>query len=400
MAQTNIALIEIADALANDEFLYYYQPKVSMLTGEICGAEALIRWQRPDGNLISPAAFIPLAESSGFINVITLAMFQKLIVDMNIINSAKESLVISFNASAKDFHNNKLSEAIRYAVEHKQLAAEQLEVELTETVMLNEDDDVKRNLDILKEMGISLAMDDYGMGVSSIDTLAKWPFSTIKLDQGIISNLETSDKELTIVQSSIQMAHQLGLDIVAEGIESEAVYLILKNMGCMLAQGYWISRPIALAGFLEFCRSSKRWPIGPIGVIRLAQLDHIQWRKAIIDGVFYVGLRRNSHKIRGMPEADPTACRLGRWYYGPGKRFAGTEWYDNFEGPHNRLHQIGEEILEAAKRDASKDELSSLIRQLTSQSIVVISMLQEIEADLMSVSENDAIERSPEDDAQ
>lgn len=384
MTEPPVSLKDIVVALVNDEFVYFYQPKVSMLTGEICGAEALIRWKKPDGTLISPAAFIPLAESTGFINDITLAMFQKLIVDINIIAAVKDSIVVSFNASAKDFLNNKLTEAVRYAVDHKLLIAAQLEVELTETVMLNECDDVRRNLDALKDMGISLAMDDYGMGVSSIDTLAKWPFSTIKLDQSMISKLETSDKELTIVQSSIQMAHQLSLDIVAEGIESETVYLMLKNMGCMQAQGYWISRPMALSDFLDFCRSRKQWPIGPVGVIRLAQLEHIRWRKAIIDGVFYLGLRGNSQKIRGTPETDPAACRLGKWYYGPGKRFVGTEWYDSFEGPHSRLHQIGEEILEAAKRDASKDELILLMRKITAQSIAVIRMLQEIEDDLMS----------------
>jgi hypothetical protein len=278
------------------------------------------------------------------------------------------------------------------------VTAEQLEVELAETVILNEEEDIRRNLNVLKDMGIALAMDDYGMGVSSIDTLAKWPFSTIKLDQGIISKLETSYKELTIVQSCIQMAHQLELDIVAEGIESGAVYQILKNMGCILAQGYWISRPIALADFLEFCRSKKRWPVEPLGVIHMAQLDHVQWRKAIIDGVFYLGLKKITKILGGAPESDPAACRLGRWYHGPGKSFAGVKWYDSFEEPHNRLHQIGAELLEAAKRDASKDELILLMRQLTEQSILVISMLQEIENELISVSKNDDTWRSPIDD--
>ena len=218
MTQTKITLKEIAEALANDEFVFYYQPKVLMLTGEICGAEALIRWKQPDGSLVSPAAFIPLAESTGFINEITLAMFQKLVIDMNIINDTKNSLTVSFNASAKDFHNDKLVEAIRYAVEHKIVPAELLEVELTETSILNNLEGVKSKLNKLQTMGIALAMDDYGTGFSNIDTLAKWPFSTIKLDQGMISKLEASDREFTIVQSSIQMAHQLELDIVAEGI--------------------------------------------------------------------------------------------------------------------------------------------------------------------------------------
>src|SRR3972149_9617203 len=122
MAPKKITLNAIVNALANDEFLYFYQPKILMLTGELCGAEALIRWKQPDGSFVSPAAFIPLAESTGFINEITLAMFQKLIIDVNIINDTRNSLTVSFNASAKDFHNDRLVEALRRAIEYKILA--------------------------------------------------------------------------------------------------------------------------------------------------------------------------------------------------------------------------------------------------------------------------------------
>ncbi len=309
--KSEITLQHIKDALANDEFVYYYQPKVSMHTGKICGAEALIRWFRSDGSMVSPAEFIPLAESSGFIKQITLAMFQKLIVDMNIINdvnSGDNAIVMSFNASAKDFHDNKLIEAIAYAIRHKQLEAKQLEVELTETVFLNDGDKVRKHLQDLEELGIALSMDDYGIGFSSIDTLARWPFSTIKLDQSIVGKLDDSYKDFTIAQSSIHMAHQLELAVVAEGIETESAYRGLQNLGCSIAQGYWISRPVALSDFLDFKRQRKRWPVVPIGLLHLAQLDHIQWRKSIIDGVFYLGLRKDIQEIRGAPESDPSTA--------------------------------------------------------------------------------------------
>ena len=394
MAPKKITLKAIVNALANDEFLYFYQPKVFMLTGELCGAEALIRWKQPDGSFVSPAAFIPLAESTGFINEITLAMFKKLVIDVNIIHDTKNSLTVSFNASAKDFHNDRLVEAIRHAIENKIVPAELLEVELTETAILNDLEGVKQNLNKLQGLGIALAMDDYGTGFSSIDTLAKWPFSTIKLDQGMIGRMESSHKEFTIVQASIQMAHQLELDSVAEGIESELVYTMLQNMGCTQAQGYWISRPLALVDFLELCRSDRHWPVEPVGLIYIAQLDHIQWRKAIIDGVSYLGLRKNNLSIRGAPELDPTKCRLGRWYYGPGRKYAGTAWYDNFEACHNRLHQIGAELLEAAKSGSAKDELVLLMRRLTEQSMLVLGMLQEIENELLSKSHGASTEAS------
>ncbi len=385
-SKTNITIREIADALANDEFVFYYQPKVSMHTGEICGAEALIRWQRPNGEMISPAEFIPLAESTGFINEITLAMFQKLIVDLNIIIDINESLIVSFNASAKDFHNNKLSTTIQHAVEHHLLAAKHLEVELTETVILDQVEEVRDNLSLLHDLGIALAMDDYGTGFSSIDTLSKWPFSTIKLDQGMVSKLGTSEKDFTIIHSSIQMAHQLELEIVAEGIETEVVYRILQNMGCVIAQGYWISRPVSLVDFIEFCRRNKCWPSQSNGVIHMAILDHIQWRKSLIDGVYYISLRRNIQGLRGTPEINPTLCKFGKWYHGLGRRCAGEKWYDEIETPHNRLHEIGEELLVAAQRNAPQNEIALLMRQLTEQSILVIGMLQSVENELMTKS--------------
>lgn len=381
-------LENLITALKDNEFVYYYQPKVSMVTGEICGAEALIRWQKPDGTIIPPFEFIPLAESSGFINEITLSMFRKLIIDMNIMHDVNESLVISFNASAKDFFNKKLTEKIQHAIFDDLIYADKLEVELTETADLKEEG-VKDYLNELKEMGVGIAMDDFGTGFSSIDTLSKWPFSCVKIDQGLVGRMEYSEKDLTIVHSSIQMVHELDLEIIAEGIETEEVYHILLNAGCSGGQGYWISRPLPLHAFVEFIRSGQHWPTLLAGMLYMAQLDHMKWRKAIIDGALFCGSRKETNgRIRGAPELDPTACRLGQWYYGPGKIFAGSKWYDELEEPHNRLHQVGAKLLESAKLGAPKNELMSFMRQLSELSILVISILQRIENEVSPIFAN------------
>jgi len=385
-ATTEIGLDDIADALQKDEFVFYYQPKVSMITGCICGAEALIRWHKPDGTVIPPKYFIPLAEATGFINEITLAMFQKLVVDMSIIHDYSADLSISFNASGKDFRNEKLTEHIRSAVDHKLVNPATLELEITETAVLDQNDLVKTHLTALHELGISLAMDDFSTGFSSIDTLSKWPFDTIKLDQGIVSRIESNDKDFTIAQSSIQMAHHLDLSVVAEGIETEETYHILHRSGCSVAQGFWISVPLALHDFLDFIRKDAHWPAAPFGLLHMAQLDHIQWRKALIDGVFYLSNRNgHNHVLRGMPELNCTECRLRKWYYGPGRQFAGTEWYDNLEAPHKELHALGEQLIDHARKNAPKEELVLIMRKLTHQSTLVIGMLQEIENEELGI---------------
>ncbi|MFK5894411.1 MAG: EAL domain-containing protein [Pseudomonadota bacterium] len=248
-----MTLDDISDALASNELQFFYQPKVSMLTGKIVGAEALIRWVKKDGEIISPNSFIPLAESTGFINTITLSMFQKLIIDLNILEDSNIPILVSFNASAIDFQNDKFVEAVRSALDSNLIKNNMLEIEITETVLLNDNNQVRSNINKLHSMGIALAMDDYGAGFSNIESLSKWPFSTIKLDQCLVKNLDESDKGMTIIQSSIQMAHKLEMEIVAEGIETESTYQTLQQSGCTQAQGYWTPcvRIVVASNFLE-----------------------------------------------------------------------------------------------------------------------------------------------------
>jgi len=374
----------LVEALKNDEFIYHYQPKISMVKGEIHGAEALIRWQKPDGTIIPPSEFIPLAESSGFINELTLFMFNKLIIDMNIVHQINDKLVISFNASAKDFFNNKLTNEIRKAVDSRLIAAKNLEVELTETASLKEKG-VQDYLDTLRKMSIGIAMDDFGIGFSSIDTLSKWPFSGVKIDQGLISRMEQSDKDLSIVTASIRMVHELELEIIAEGIESENSYNMLLDAGCSIGQGYWISKPLPLHSFIDFILSGKSWPTSLTGMMYMAQLDHIKWRKSIIDGAIFLNRRKSKEKyIRGAPQLDPTKCLLGKWYCGAGKRFSGNKWYDTLEEPHKQLHQEAIKLLNAAKSGATNEEIMLLLRKVSQLSILLVRMLQSIEHEILS----------------
>ncbi len=227
---------EILEALRNDEFTFYYQPKISLITGKVIGAEALIRWIRPDGSIIMPSEFIPVAEDSDLIAEITRHMFPKLIQDMVVLRDVEE-LTLAFNASARDFHDDQFTRMALSALENSQLPPSSLQVELTETITLQNDPLLKKHILPLREAGVGLAMDDFGKGYSSIDTLSQWPFSAIKLDQGLISRMLQSEKNATIVESSIRMAHELGISVVAEGVETNEQYHHLLAAGCRLHQG-------------------------------------------------------------------------------------------------------------------------------------------------------------------
>lgn len=379
---SKITIDELARALANDEFVYYHQPKVSMVTGKVCGSEALIRWQQADGTLIPPGDFIPLAESTGFISEITLHMLDKLYMDNAILRDVDPALITSFNVSAKDFMTSTLVDALYNATDAHEVDPSSIQVEITETVMLDNCDSTAVNMKRLEQLGVTLAMDDFGTGFSSLDMLSKWPFSAVKLDQGVISRMQGSEKNKTIAESSIHMAHDLGLEVVAEGIESEDIYMFLQNSGCTIAQGYWISRPISLEGFLAFLGREKRWPAMPIGLFYMAQLDHIHWRKRLMEAIYFGRFDAGNTANESLwhePELDHTRCRLGTWYYGEGRKFAGNAWYDNLEEPHQELHLVGRQLLEMAARDESQDKLVNMMRTLSKLSARLIRNLQELE---------------------
>lgn len=379
---THATLFELAKGLARDEFVFYYQPKVSLVNGKINGAEALIRWLKPDGSMVAPTEFIPLAESTGFITEISRAMFPKLVEDMVIINDINDEVTVSFNLSAKDFTTPVMLDLIRAAIENNKISPHRLQVELTEASIIDSADTVVRgNLQELVKLGVKLAMDDYGTGYSSIDTLSQWPFSVVKIDQGLIRRMTDSEKSTTIVQASIRMAHQLGINIVAEGIETGSIYDFLLHAGCTDAQGFWLARPMPLTEFLAFVRRDQRWSAMPIGLIHMAQLDHIHWRKTLIDQVTALSFGDNHDGgICGVSaELDHHLCKLGKWYYGIGQEFQGMTAFDELEEPHRVLHELGARLIAAAQNGGTREEITAGLRALTKQSGIVLELLQELE---------------------
>ncbi len=371
----------IKKALNEQEFKLYYQPKVSMVTGKLCGAEALLRWQMADGNIIAPDHFIPIAEQSELICEITEYVFRQLIIDYSLIGAINENIKVSFNASGKDFHNDKLTKLIINAVNSKLIEPHQFEIEVTETVLIDEEH-AKEQLNTLSNLGIAIAMDDFGTGHSGLVELTKWPFSILKIDRSFVASMNKSSKDREVLQAAIRMAHQLSMDVVAEGIEDEATYRVLQEYGCKTAQGFWISKPLPLTQFVYFIRDYNDLSAMPIGLIYMAQLDHIQWKKNIIDTALFLHAsneKRNLANVRGCPQLDHTKCKLGLWYYNEGCKFASISVYNQLEKEHRELHQIGSDLLKVAQSKCSMETLSQLIQQLTEKSMSVLYCLQLLE---------------------
>ena len=376
-----ITAAEILDGIKKDEFTFYYQPKVSLVTGKVIGAEALIRWIKPDGSIVLPDDFIPVAEQSSLIKDITRHMFPKLVEDLLVLMDI-DHMTISFNASAKDFEDDIFTRMILASLATSQLPADRLQVELTETAALEAGDRIKQNILPLSEAGIGLAMDDFGKGYSSIDTLSKWPFTVIKLDQGIVSRMFDSDKSLTIVDSSVRMAHELGISVIAEGVENSEQYKHLLESGCTGIQGFRISKALPLDQFISFVHEDTRWSGLPIGLIHMAIIDHVQWRRQLVSKLMeVVSLPENAlnRQLLDVPALSCKECRLGRWYYGAGQMFQDRQAYQDLEKPHRELHEVGALLVNMVGEGGTMEAITPHLRKLSECSMEVLRCLQELE---------------------
>jgi EAL domain-containing protein (putative c-di-GMP-specific phosphodiesterase class I) len=381
MSAVPITLDQLERAVENDELSFHYQPFVSLLTGRIAGAEALLRWTPPSGELVLPDRFVPVAEEKGFITEITLHMLPRLLADWFVIDGTDPHAGLSVNISSQDLQSNRVVRLIETAIDREELDPERLGIEVTESSLLQANADVQRHLSALVEMGVTLIMDDYGTGFSSIDTLSQWPFSCIKLDRALISRMETSRKSTRIVAASVRMAHELGLSVVAEGVHSPDCYEFLMRTGCSRAQGNWISPALPLPDLLGFMQQHHSWSALPEGLLYLAQLDHIEWRRMLITAVTRMtfGQGSPSEPLCETPEMDHRRCGLGQWYYGSGQAFSENPAFTRLEPVHRQLHELGSDLLAAAENRASRSLLTHLMQRVSDTSLRVISLLQEME---------------------
>jgi EAL domain-containing protein (putative c-di-GMP-specific phosphodiesterase class I) len=380
MAMATVTESEIAEGLRNDEFLLYYQPKSSLITNRIVGAEALARWRRPDGSLVPPGVFIPVAERSPLIKDLTLQLLPKLIDDV-IDKRLGEDLCVSLNVTAHDLDDIVLTQRILNAIV-RGLPSSAVELEITETLALQGSARMLANVQELADAGVGLSMDDYGTGYSSMDTLSQWPFTSIKLDQGIVGRMLNSPKNATIVRSSIRLGHELGLNVIAEGVEAPEQHDFLVEAGCRIAQGYLVSRPLPLEEFEVFRHNIGTCRGMPIGLVHMAIVDHVQWRRQMVSyAIQRCALPPDSpiRQLAGFPPLSLTQCALGKWYISEGRYFADNPMYQAIDRPHHTLHDIGARIVEKVQGGATLPDMVPLLYELKQVSTTLLSMLEDLE---------------------
>lgn len=253
-----IALIDaLRKAITNNELRLYYQPKVELQTGKVHSVEALVRWQHPEFGFVPPDQFIPLAEQTGLIAPLTLWVLETAIRQCSLWSQAGLELSIAVNLSMWDLRDATLPNTILALLDRYAVSPRLLHVELTESVVMN---DVERTLDTLNrlaQLGIEIAIDDFGTGYSSLAYLKRMPITELKIDRSFVMQMADVEVDATIVQSTVTMAHSLGLKVVAEGVEDEKTWHLLANFHCDTAQGYYMSRPVAPQDLEKWLREAQ-----------------------------------------------------------------------------------------------------------------------------------------------
>jgi diguanylate cyclase (GGDEF)-like protein len=251
----------LRQAILREEFELYYQPKVSLHTGRIVGAEALLRWNHPDMGMVEPGRFIPLAEETGLIVPIGAWVLQRACLqNREWQEQGLPAMCISVNVSARQFQHSDLVAAVANVLNETGLAPCDLELELTESMMMENAAQAIDKLKVLKGMGVGLSIDDFGTGYSSLSYLKRFPIDTLKIDRAFIRDIATDPDDAAITRAVIALAHNLNLTVIAEGVETEEQLLFLSEHGCDEMQGYFFSRPVPAAEFTKMRNDGRGLP--------------------------------------------------------------------------------------------------------------------------------------------
>ncbi len=240
----------MVSALSNGEFKVFYQPKVSISTGDIVGAEALVRWIRPDGSIISPAMFVPIFEENGFITDMDFAIYRNAVADIKRwLRSGLDVPLISLNVSRHHLKDNDFADKLSSLVDSLNVPHDKIELEITESLLADNVNKLVEIMTQLKSRGFRISVDDFGAGYSSLNLITLLPFDTLKIDGGFFLKNELTDKNKKVISSVVTLAKSLNLETVSEGVETVSQVDFLKGLGCDMIQGYYYYKPMPSPDF-------------------------------------------------------------------------------------------------------------------------------------------------------
>ena len=249
----------LSDAIDNNELHLFYQPKIEISTGKFIGVEALVRWIKPDGTIVPPSSFVPIAESSHLIDRISdFVLNEACNQNMMWQRMGYPKIIMSINFTSYDFYQKNLNDRVFEALVRSGLSAEWLEVELTERLALHDIDYAVSQMNQLRDLGVRLAMDDFGTGYSSLSYIQILPLTLLKLDRSFVVNIESDHIAYEIVSAVIKIAKSKKIEVIAEGIETPRQAIILREAGCDYAQGYLYGKPMPADKIEEYFEQNEK----------------------------------------------------------------------------------------------------------------------------------------------
>jgi EAL domain-containing protein (putative c-di-GMP-specific phosphodiesterase class I) len=375
---------DIRRGLLKDEFLLYYQPKVNLLSGEVIGFEALIRWQHPSLGLLAPARFIPLLSQHPVAITLGDWVIEHALAQMAAWQLVGLSTTVSVNIDAMQLHDpDFLGRLQRQLHAQPSVKPNQIELEILETGALENMDHVSALISELQDLGINCALDDFGTGYSSLTFLKRLAAHTVKIDQSFVQGMLDDAEDATIVNSVLTLANNFDRRALAEGIETEAHGKALIDFNCEFGQGYAIARPMPADDVLPWLaewRLPESWTQTHTKATQdiaalLAETEHRSWLKHLHGFV--------AQQIALPPSHLPHLCRFGQWLNKPStrKRFGQQPDSTLLTLMHNQLHQQAEQIIGQLQSDKSADVSKALtaIDHLSAEMLGVLHRMRQAE---------------------
>jgi diguanylate cyclase (GGDEF)-like protein/PAS domain S-box-containing protein len=385
--ESNLRVVErTRAALKAGELRLYYQPKVNMRTGAVEGFEALLRWQHPQDGLIPPLNFLPQVEQSDLIIDIGEWVMEQALLQIEHWHDQGAVWPVSVNIAALHFQRPDFVQCLRDRLaHHPNVSPALLNIEILESVAIG---DINAMSEVIREcqaLGVSFSLDDFGTGYSSLSYLKALRADTLKIDQSFVRQMLHDKDDLTLVETVINIARLFKIDVIAEGVETVDHGTLLLRMGCDLAQGYGIARPMPAAETFQWAKSYKpapqwqqwadiawEWTDQPL---LMAQHDHESWIRQVLLAVEGMPLTLSTMEI-----LDQHNCRFGHWYDGPGReRYGHLPEFERISEVHTQVHQVGPAMLrlhESGNVEQAR-QLSETLLDLKQEILVRLDALQE-----------------------
>ncbi|HRH80251.1 MAG TPA: EAL domain-containing protein [Thiobacillaceae bacterium] len=387
-AHTRRQLLDrLAEGLMRGELVLYYQPKVNLRTGEVIGAEALVRWQHPERGLLPPGEFLPQVEHHDLIIDIGEWVIRQALAQAQAWHTQGLNLSISVNLAARQLQHPDFLDCLRGCLsEVPGLPPGTIELEILESAALENTGNVRTIIEACQALGVRFALDDFGTGYASLAYLRDIPADVLKIDQSFVRDVLEDPDDLTLVEGVIGLATAFRRVVVAEGVENAEQGVLLLRLGCDLAQGYGIARPMPAERIPAWVRAFRpepawalwadtHWEMADFPLL-VAQYDHLKWVRQLalfVEGA--VSLSLSEAELQ-----DHHSCRFGHWYYGHGRqRYGHLPEFLDLEKVHMAVHELGPEIVRlrrAGDLGAARSRLRGLLA-LKDDILVMLANLQQ-----------------------